>query len=225
MKILVVEDNLDLQETIEKMLQKAGYSTFCCSDGEDALYHILNKSSDLVILDRMLPKMDGMTILRKARAEKIDTPVLMLTAMNAVGDRVEGLTGGADDYLVKPFDMRELLARVQALVRRPAAIENTSAISLGNAVLDTQSMLFKGPEGEVYLTRKQADMLELFMRNSSPVLTRGTIFNRVWGPYADVDESIIDTYIAAIRRRLKTVGASFAIVTNRGIGYRVRELE
>lgn len=225
MKILIVEDDLDLQETIAHMLENAGYSTICSSDGEDALYHILNKSQDMVILDRMLPLMDGLSVLQQARAQKIDTPVLMLTAMNAVGDRVEGLVSGADDYLIKPFDMRELLARVQALVRRPAAIEDTSRIQLGNTSLETASMLLKGPKGEVYLTRKQADFLELFMRNASPILTRDTIFNRVWGPDADVDESIIDTYVATIRRRLKTVGASYGILTNRGIGYRIQELE
>lgn len=223
MKLLVVEDDLDLLETIEKMLQNAGYTTLGCADGEEALYYLENNACDLVVLDRMLPGMDGLSVLRQARKKDISTPVLMLTAMDAIGDRVEGLETGADDYLVKPFDMRELLARVNALVRRPTAIEELEELHLGNIVLLPAGMLLKGPKGEERLTRKQTDFLALFLRNTTPTLTRATIFNRVWGPDADVDESIIDTYIAVLRRRMKSVGASVQIITCRGVGYRIEE--
>lgn len=223
MKILLIEDDLSLQETILQMLEKAGYSTIACADGDEGLYYMQQNSCDAVILDRMLPGLDGLSVLQRAREQKIATPVLMLTALDAIGDRVNGLQNGADDYLGKPFDMRELLARVAALIRRPAPVEEIQELRFANIALILQGMLLQGPKGEARLTKKQCDLLELFLRSPSQTLTRATMFSRVWGPDADVDENVIDTYISVLRRRLKTVGAGAEIVTNRGVGYQLRE--
>lgn len=169
----------------------------------------------------MLPKIDGLSVLKMARKAKITTPVLMLTAMNAIGDRVDGLDAGADDYLVKPFDMRELLARVRALVRRPAAIEDMDVLGLGDISYMPSTCVLSGPKGEEHLSKRLSSLLILFMRNTTTTLSRSTIFNRIWGPDADVDENILDTYIGLLRRRLKKIGSTVQIKTNRGVGYSI----
>lgn len=219
MKILVVEDDAALRENIEKMLQAEGYGTDGCEDGEEGLYYIMENSCDLVVLDRMLPTMDGLTVTQAARAKGIQTPVLMLTALNAVGDRVDGLDAGADDYLVKPFDMRELLARVRALVRRPADIERAGELSYGDLVYQPAGSTLTGPQGAAHLSKTLAAILELFLRSNAHALNRRTIFNRVWGPPSEVEDSIIDSYIFLLRRRIRDIGSSVEIVTNRGVGY------
>ncbi len=223
MRILLIEDDASLRETIVQMLEKAGYGTLACADGDEGLYYMEQNTCDVVVLDRMLPGLDGLAVLRHARAQKIATPVLMLTALDAIGDRLDGLETGADDYLGKPFDMRELLARVAALARRPAPVEELQELRFADIALVLQGMRLQGPKGEVRLTKKQCEMLELFLRSPSQTLTRATLFSRVWGPDADVDENVIDTYISVLRRRLKTVGGGTEIVTNRGVGYQMRE--
>lgn len=223
MKILLIEDDAALRQNIAQMLQSEGYVTIECSDGEEGLYYATENTCDLMLLDRMLPEIDGLTLLKKARQVGVAAPVLMLTAMNAVGDRVDGLDAGADDYMSKPFDMRELLARVRALVRRPAPVENTAEISFGDIVYNPVGSALTGPDGEAALSKTLSAMLELFLRSSALALNRTTIFNRVWGPDSDVDEGIIDTYISLMRRRLKKVGSSVQIVANRGVGYSLKE--
>ncbi len=223
MKILLVEDDAALRRNIAQMLQSEGHETIGCGSGEEGLYYAAQNACDLVVLDRMLPDMDGLTLLKKARRAGVAAPVLMLTAMNAVGDRVDGLDAGADDYLSKPFDMRELLARVRALVRRPAPIESAEAMTFGDLAYSPAGLTLSGPGGETVLSKTLAAMLELFLRNSAPALSRATLFSRVWGPDSDVGDNIIDTYISLLRRRLKSVGSSVQILTNRGVGYSLKE--
>lgn len=222
MKILVIEDDATLRQNVVQTLVAEGFETAECGDGDEGLYYATQNICDLIILDRMIPQMDGLTLLKKARATGVPTPVLMLTAMNAIGDRVDGLDAGADDYLVKPFDMRELLARVRALIRRPAPIEESREMQFGDFIYLPLNLMLSGPRGETKLSKTLAALLELFLRNNTPSLNRNTIFNRVWGPGADVDDSIIDTYIFLLRRRLKSIGSTAQIITNRGVGYSLK---
>ncbi len=224
MKILLIEDDEALRGNIQTILEKEGYAVLCCGDGEEGLYYLKENACGLAVLDRMLPGMDGLTVLKKARECNVCTPVLLLTALNAVGDRVDGLDAGADDYLVKPFDMRELLARIRALVRRPYAIESAELLQYGDLLYTTSGHLLKGPCGETHLSNRLAALLELFMQNTAPGLSRHTVFSRVWGPDADVEEGILDTYVSLLRRRLKTIGSCVQVVTNRGVGYSLKQM-
>lgn len=219
MKILLVEDDVQLRKHISKTLQGEGYEVIESGDGEDGLFHITSNTSDLVILDRMLPGLDGLSMLRKVRQQGVTTPVLMLTALNAIGDKVAGLDAGADDYLAKPFDIRELLARVRALVRRPGSIEDGSVIEFGDLEYIVTTFILKGPSGETHLTKKLGAMMELFMRETNAALTRSTLFNRIWGPESEVNEGNIDSFIMLLRRRLQLVGSKIKIENKRGIGY------
>lgn len=165
--------------------------------------------------------MDGLDVLRQARGAGVRTPVLMLTALDAVGDRVAGLDAGADDYLAKPFAAEELLARVRALGRRPAEWEGGTALRRGDVELRVQDRLLTGPAGAHTLSQRECALLELFLRNPGVTLPRERILLNVWGPDSDVESGNIDNYIHLVRRRLRLVGSRMELVTRRGAGYRL----
>lgn len=219
MKILVVEDDVSLAENIESILKSEGYDIVCATDGDEGLYYIENNSCDLVILDRMLPEKNGIEILAAARSQSIAVPVLMLSAMGSVEDRISGLDAGADDYLAKPFEYGELLARVRALVRRPPALENTETLHCADVRYHILSRELAGPSQSVQLTGREGAMLELFLHSDGDVITKQTLFSRVWGPDSDTDESNVATYIHFLRRRLSTVGSRLTFQNHRGIGF------
>lgn len=219
MKVLLVEDNYELRKNIAAVLEAEGYTVEESADGEDAEYRILQNSSDLVILDRMLPGQDGVAVTRHAREEGITTPILMLTALDTIGDKITGLDAGADDYIVKPFAMQELLARLRIWSRRAVPIENPTELQFGDLRLTASTKLLCGPLGEEVLPKRLCQMLELLMRQAPKPLNRQTLFSRVWGPDSDVNEGIIDTYIHLLRQKLRHLGSAVQIVTNRGTGY------
>lgn len=219
MKIVIVEDDARLRKTVAKALQLEGYTVEQCADGDEALYYMENNACDLVVLDRMLPALDGLGVLKTSRGAGIHTPVLMMSALGAVGDRVAGLDAGADDYLPKPFEMEELLARVRALIRRPAAIEQTWALAYGDVSYIPLGQTLGGPGGTAKLSRREGELMELFMRSGGEVLTRQTIFSRVWGPASGVEEGSIATYVHFLRRRLAAVGSTLQFVNHRGVGF------
>ena len=218
MRILLVEDEQKLCDALRDTLQASGYTVDCCNNGEDALDAMCTSAYSLVLLDRMLPKMDGVTALREARQRGIRTPVLILTALDAVGDRVTGLDAGADDYLSKPFATEELLARVRALVRRSDGIDSAHRIQRGDLVLEVQPRLFVGPAVSVTLSQREYALLELLLRNTG-VLPRERLLLSVWGPDTDVETGNLDNYIYLVRRRLKIVGSRMTLRTQRGTGY------
>lgn len=222
MKILIVEDDKALLRNISRMMQSEGHETIECGTGEEGLYYALENACNLAILDRMLPEMDGLTLLKKIRQGGVAMPVLMLTALGAVGDRVDGLDAGADDYLTKPFDMLELLARVRALVRRPAPLAKGEELVFGDIRFYPAALRLTGPNGETTLSKTLAAILELLMGNASSVLSRGAIFNRVWGPDSDAGDNIIDTYLSLLRRRLEGTGSGVKIVANKGAGFSLK---
>ena len=175
----------------------------------------------MVLLDRMLPGIDGLTVLRQARQAGVRTPVLMLTALDAVGDRVAGLDAGADDYLAKPFATEELLARVRALSRRPAEWETDIVLGRGDVELQVQDRVLTGPAGTHTLSQRECALLELFLRNPGITLPRERILLNVWGPDSEVESGNIDNYIHLVRRRLRLVGSQMELITRRGAGYRL----
>lgn len=223
MKILLVEDERTLHQTLRFQLEKEGFETDGCYDGEEALYYLSESLYDLIILDRMLPGADGLSVLKKIRQDGIHVPVLLLTALGTVSNRIEGLNGGADDYLVKPFDFEELLARIRCLLRRPAQIMPPSTITLGDLTLLSAENRLTGPAGSCSLSQREGSLLTALLGNPGKVLSRQAILNRVWGLDNDVEEGNLDNYIHFLRRRLRSVGSAVSISTVRGVGYCLKE--
>lgn len=223
MRILMVEDDKDLCSATRLQLCKEGYEVDIAHDGDEGLYYVLEGSYDLILLDRLLPKIDGIRLLGLARKNGIETPVLLLTALGEIGDRVEGLDAGADDYLTKPFDIRELLARIRALTRRPVQLTDHSEIRYRDLMLDLSALYLEGNKGRCTLSKKEADVLHFLMKNEGGTVQRGLLFSHAWGPDTEVEEAILDSYAHFIRRRLDAVSRSVRLRTVRGIGYRLEE--
>lgn len=223
MRILMIEDDLDLCQLMALNLTQQGYTVDQCHEGDDGLRWMREQAHDLVLLDRMLPRLDGLTLLKTARAEGINVPVLMVTALGALPDRVEGLDTGADDYIVKPFALDELLARVRALKRRPKGFEATDTLVHGSLRLEPSEGLLWNGRRRCSLSKRECDLMELLLKNVGKALPRSTIFSYVWGPGAVVEEGNLDNYIHFIRDRLREVESSLVIKTIRGVGYRLED--
>lgn len=221
MRILLVEDDERLSESLKFQLEKEGFTVDACLEGDDGLHYILQCAHDLILLDRMLPRMDGVTILKKIREKEIATPVILITALGELGDKIEGLDAGADDYIVKPFAFEELMARIRSISRRPKKWENRERLTFGDVELDVGEKKLYGPEGSYELSKRESDLLEAFLKNPNQTLPRMTLLSRVWGPDAEVEEGNLDNYIHFLRRRLKTVQSALQIKTMRGVGYRL----
>ena len=219
MKILLIEDDKNLCEMVQFQLQNAKYHVDLCHDGRDGLDLLLQDAHDIVLLDRMLPVMSGLFILKKARAAGIKTPVILVTALGELYDRIEGLDSGADDYITKPFEYEELSARIRSLARRTGRWEENSLLKYGDISYDTSVRILYGPEYELQLSGKEGLLLEAFIRNPLQVINRMVIFSRVWGVDAPVEEGNLDTYIHFLRKRLAFTGSRLNIKTVRGIGY------
>lgn len=223
MRILLIEDNKALCHNMSKYIQNAGYILDYTYDGKEGLKAIESHGYDLVILDCMLPSLNGIDLLKIIRQKGINTAVIMITALSDVSDRVKGLDAGADDYLTKPFDMEELLARIRALRRRPAKWESSNQLCFGDLRYDRLQQILEGPKTSCLLTKREGTLLELFLENPNQTLPRQVILSRIWGPDAPVEESNIDNYIFFIRRRLKSVDSKLKLSTIRSVGYVLEE--
>lgn len=222
MRILLIEDDEALCRVLQPSLQAAGFASDCCHSGADGLALLKTGCYDACILDRMLPELDGLQLLHQARSAGVTAPVLMLTALGRVGDRVDGLDAGADDYLTKPFDTRELLARLRALVRRPAELNGAAhRLACGDLTLDTAQLTLTGPAATVTVSRRECDLLAVFFRAPGLLRGRALLLGSVWGADAGVEDASLDSYIRFVRRRLAAVGSRAAIRTVRGAGYRL----
>lgn len=221
MKILLVEDNVSLCRNIASVLQNEGYTVVTCSNGNEAEFQMLNNSSDLILLDRMLPGKDGITLTREARAAGITVPILLLTALDTLGDKVTGLDAGADDYIVKPFAMEELLARLRIWSRRTVSLEDPGELCFGDLSYRPSVRQLSGPcrEGSPAQTAGPIDRTTA-AKCRSPI-TRNVIFNRIWGPDAEVTDAVIDTYIHLTRQRLAHLQSAVKIQNSRGTGYQL----
>lgn len=219
MRILLIEDDIALCEAVSFQLQNHGYIVDTCYDGEEGLHFIKQQAYDLVVLDRMLPSLDGITILKSIRTLGIPIPVLMVTALNSIGDRVTGLDAGADDYLVKPFATEELLARIRALSRRPVDWDHADELVIGDTTLDLTNLTLTGPNSTCTLSKKEVQLFETFFKQPNQTLSRTLLLSRVWGPDAPVEDGNLDNYIHFLRRRLRAIGSTLQIKTIRGVGY------
>ena len=220
MKILVVEDDQSLLMAIEYRLKKENYQVVSGADGLSGLSMLESGQFDAVVLDRMLPHLDGVSLLKKARAKGDKTPVLLLTAMDAIKDRVTGLDAGADDYLVKPFAMDELLARVRALIRRQEPWSPLGIVEAFDLFLDTSRHLLRCGENVVSLSRREGALMEFMMRNQNQILPRSVLLDRVWSE-SIVEEGNLDIYVHFLRKRIAELSSGCVIRTIRGIGYQL----
>ena len=223
MKILVVDDERAVRDSLRRALELQGYEVELASDGAEALARLAeNSQPDAVVLDILMPGVDGLEVCRQLRRRGNSVPVLMLTARDAVGDRVEGLDAGADDYVVKPFALEELLARLRALLRR-ASPSVDGVLRFADLELDTGTREVRRDGDPIELTRTEFNLLELFMVNPRQVLTRSIIFERVWGYDFGFASNSLDVYIGYLRRKTEAGGRPRLIHTVRGVGYALRE--
>lgn len=221
MRILIIEDDTSLAETLCFQLEREGFETDICHDGVDGLLFIEQRIHDLILLDRMLPILDGISVLKISREKNISTPIIFITAMGALHDKVTGLECGADDYLVKPFDFQELLARIHSILRCPARWTGDKPVKIGDVSFDAvQKILYCGRES-CSLSAREGNLLELFLNNPGITIPRASLLSKVWGLDAPVEDGNLDNYIYLLRRRLKGIKSALQLKTVRGIGYRL----
>lgn len=223
MRLLLIEDDESLCLSLSYQLRQDGFAPETCHDGEEGLLWARQQGYDLILLDRMLPGMDGLTLLRQLRREGIHTPVIFLTALGQLGDKTGGLDAGADDYIVKPFAYDELLARIRCVLRRPAVLSGGDLLRYGDVTYDPGSLTLRRGTASTVLSKRLGDLLELFLRNPGQTLPRQTILLRVWGMETEVEDGNLDNYTYFLRRSLRKVGSILRLTTVRGIGYRLEE--
>ena len=221
MRILLAEDDEGLNKALTWQLNSRGYSVDSCTNGEEALYYGKQNIYDVILLDRMLPDREGTDVLSPLRKASVSTPVILITALGLVKDKITGLDLGADDYLVKPFDFEELLARIRCVTRRSPMlnIQNDDRISYRDITWSPREMCLTGPQGDCMLSRREGDLLESFLRTPEQTLARETLLLKVWGPDSEVEAGNLDNYVHFLRRRLKAIGSSLQIKTVWGVGY------
>ena len=223
MKVLVVDDEPAVADAVARALRLEGYDVSTAGEGLAALSELERGRPDALVLDVMMPRMDGLEVARELRARGDMLPILMLTARDSIGDRVAGLDAGADDYLVKPFALEELLARLRALLRRSSDVPETGPLEFADLWLDPDTRLVRRGDREIETTRTEYLLLELFLRNPRRVLTRSTIFEAVWGYDFGYASNSLDVYIGYLRRKTESAGEPRLIHTRRGVGYVLRE--
>ena len=219
MRVLIVEDEVRLASTLQDLLELNGYTADVCYDGEAGLDNALSAIYDVILLDVMLPKLDGFTVLRRLRAEGNATPVLMLTARSELSDRVEGLDCGADYYLTKPFEPKELLACIRALTRRQPELRNTDVLEYGDLKLMKNSFTLSCGDRSLRLSRKEFDMMELLMLNRELVITKENLLLKIWGYESDAEDNNVEVYVSFLRKKLEHLHSTVKIKTIRMVGY------
>lgn len=225
MKILLVEDDAELCSVIQKDLEKEKYIVDCVSDGETAMFYALNTeyAYDLAIIDRMLPVIDGLTIIKVMRKKGIRIPVIIITAMDALDNRIEGLDGGADDYLVKPFHIRELSARVRALIRRPADLQLSGKLQYGDLTFDKESRKLSSDGKSVQLTARETELFSVLIQSPEKLFNRDQLVLKIWGTSSEVEAGNVDNYISFLRKRLRELNSFCKITTVYGAGYKLEK--
>jgi len=225
MSILVVDDDQAVRDALRRALVLQGYEVELAADGEEALFKLRTNphATDLLVVDVLMPRLDGLELTRRLRSDGSELPILMLTARDQIADRVEGLEAGADDYLVKPFALEELVARVRALLRRLGPDDAATTLSFADLELDTGTREVRRGDVTLTLTRTEFALLELFLRNPRQVLTRSVIFDRVWGYDFGYGSNSLDVYISYLRKKTEAGGKPRLIHTVRGVGYALRE--
>lgn len=219
MRILVVEDEIHLSEALSQILKKNNYTVDVVHDGEDGLDNALSGIYDIILLDIMLPKMDGLTILKHLRKEEIATPVILLTAKGDISDKVKGLDTGADDYLAKPFATEELLARIRALSRRKSEVITDNTLKIGSMELNPATLKLSMGDKEIKLILKESELLELLIIRKNAVTSKELIIEKIWGFDSEVEHNHVEVYISFLRKKLLFLDGDVVIKTIRGAGY------
>ena len=222
MRLLLAEDEKELSNALVAVLKHSNYSVDAVYDGADALNYGLCENYDGIILDIMMPKMDGIEVLKNLREKGIHTPVLLLTAKSQVADRITGLDSGADDYLTKPFAMGELLARIRAMTRRKTEF-SPNDLAIGNITLSRETFDLKGPKGTQKLGNKEFQMLEMMMANKNTLISTERFMERIWGYDSEAEINVVWVFISYLRKKLVSVGADVEIKATRGVGYTLAE--
>ena len=222
MRILLAEDEKSMSKALTVILEKNNYSVDPVFDGEEALRYLRTGDYDAAILDIMMPGLDGISVLREIRKNGSLMPVLLLTAKSGIDDKVEGLDSGANDYLTKPFDSKELLARLRAMTR-VNTVQADSVLRFGNVTLDRTSCDLTGPSGTVKLSGKEYQMMELMMKDPGVLFSAERFMDKIWGIDSDADISVVWTFLSYLRKKLSSVGADISIKASRGQGYRLEE--
>ena len=219
MRILLAEDDKQLNSTLTYQLETEGFSVDSCLDGEEAYFYGEQNIYDVILLDRMLPHMEGTDVLTSLRKKGITAPVILITALGTLSDKVTGLDLGADDYLVKPFAFEELLARIRCVTRRPHTLTDPDTLTVADVTWQGSEGILTGPSGSCTLSKREASLLEIFLRSPGQTFPRQTLLLKVWGPESNVEDGNLDNYIHFLRRRLQITGSRLQIKTVRGIGY------
>jgi DNA-binding response OmpR family regulator len=218
MRLLLVEDEIELSNALAAVLRRSNYSVDAVYDGQDALDYLMTGNYDGAILDIMLPKMDGITVLKKVRAAGNSVPILLLTAKTEIDDRVNGLDSGADDYLTKPFAMKELLARIRAMTRRQTETTD-SILKFGNVQLDRITFQLSTPKDSLRLANKEFQMMEMLMVSPGQIISADQFMEKIWGFDSETEQNVVWVYISYLRKKLTALEADVAIRASRGLGY------
>lgn len=223
MRILIVEDELDLNMVLSEMLTIEGYYVDSSYNGTDGLDNALSGIYDMIILDVMLPEKNGIEVLSEIRRNRINTPVLMLTARSEIEDKIAGLDNGADDYLTKPFNSKELLARIRALLRRRERILVNENLKFADIIIDKSTHEVCKNEQKIKLTKKEYDIMELLILNQGKVVSKDDLTVKIWGYDTDIEYNSIEVYISFLRKKLRAIDSGVYISTIRSVGYIIKE--
>ena len=221
MNILIIEDEYSLADAIAETLKSEKFNVCIKTDGEEGENEALTENYDLILLDVMLPKKNGFDILNELVKTKVKTPIIMLTAKSEIEDKLNGLEHGADDYITKPFSMRELVARIKAVLKRTNNIENTSCLKYGDIVLDLKNAKLKCNDNEIQISGKELELLEQLLINKNQISSRENLAQRIWGYESDTEYNNVEVYITFVRRKLKLIDSKVTIKAVRGVGYKL----
>lgn len=223
MKILIIEDEYSLADAISETLQKEKYKTKIITNGEDGENEALTNIYDLILLDVMIPKKDGFEVLKNIRDEKINTPIIMITAKSEISDKLNGLENGADDYITKPFHMRELIARIKIILKRNTNIEDTNILKYSDLKLDLNTGKIQANNIEISINGKELSLLEILLLNKNQIISRETLANKIWGYNSETEYNNVEVYVSFLRKKLRLLKSKVKIKAVRGIGYKLEE--
>lgn len=223
MKILIIEDEFSFADAIAETLKKENFAVEIITDGQAGEEAALTNVYDLILLDVMLPHKNGFEILKELRREKVTTPVIILTAKSEIYDKLEGLENGADDYITKPFHMKELVARVKIILKRNSNLEDTDIIEFADLKLDLKTGKMSCRENEIIINGKELELLETLLINKKTIINREVLANKIWGYDSDAEYNNVEVYVSFLRKKLKILKSKVKIKAVRGIGYKLEE--
>ena len=221
MKILIIEDEYSLADAIAETLQKENYTTKIVTNGEDGEDEALTNIYDLILLDVMLPKKDGFEILRKLKAEKIKAPIIMITAKSELVDKLKGLENGVDDYITKPFHMRELIARIKIVLKRNSNIADDNILEYSDLKLDLSTGKMSSNGNEISINGKELELLEILLLNKNQIISKESLINKIWGYDSNAEYNYVEVYASFLRKKLKLLKSKVKIKAVRGMGYKM----